>query len=109
MYEAIRKHHRFLTSFDDIPYAVLLSNPTDDVVLRAETMNRYYKELRTYYFNAGNELQWLSQVLTFLSPQYDNNLVPSVGTIRDTLKKTRCKSKNNALSIIGILSNSSSE
>ncbi|QDQ03370.1 DUF4003 family protein [Lysinibacillus fusiformis] len=103
LYEAIRKHHRFLTSFDDIPYAVLLSSPTDDVVLRAETMNCYYKELRTYYFNAGNELQWLSQVLTFISPQYDSNLVPSVVNIRDILKKQDVKVKTMHYPLLGFL------
>ncbi|MFJ7732995.1 DUF4003 family protein [Lysinibacillus sp. NPDC097231] len=103
LFEAIREHHRFLTSFDDIPYAVLLSSPSDDVVLRAETMNRYYKELRTYNFNAGNELQWLSQILTFLSPQFDSNLVPSVVTIRDTLKKQDVKVKTMHYPLLGFL------
>jgi len=103
LFDAIRKHHRFLTSYDDIPYAVLLSSPSDDVELRAETMNRFYKELRTYSFNAGNELQWLSQVLTFLSPQYDNKLVPNVVTIRDTLKNQNVKVKTMHYPLLGFL------
>jgi len=103
LFDAIRKHHKFLTSYDDIPYAVLLSSPSDDVELRAETMNRYYKELRTYNFNAGNELQWLSQVLTFLSAQYDNKLVPSVVTIRDTLKNQDVKVKTMHYPLLGFL------
>ncbi|MGE7842731.1 DUF4003 family protein [Lysinibacillus sp. NPDC093712] len=103
LYEAIRKHHRFLTSFDDIPYTVLLSSPNDDVVLRAETMNRYYKELRTYQFSAGNELQWLSQILTFLSADYNSNLVSSVATIRDTLKEQGVKVKYMHYPLLGFL------
>ncbi|MFJ7890666.1 DUF4003 family protein [Lysinibacillus xylanilyticus] len=103
LFDAIRKHHKFLTSYDDIPYAVLLSSPSDDVELRAETMNRYYQELRTYNFNAGNELQWLSQVLTFLSPQYDNKLVPNVATIRDTLKNQDVKVKTMHYPLLGFL------
>lgn len=103
LYEAIRKHHRFLTSFDDIPYAVLLSSPQDDVVLRAETMNRYYKELRKYNFSAGNDLQWLSQVMTFSTAQYDSHLVPSVVTIRDTLKKQGVKVKYMHYPLLGFL------
>lgn len=103
LYEAIRKHHRFLTSFDDIPYTVLLSGPNEDAGLRAETMNRYYKELRTYNFSAGNELQWLSQVLTFSSAQYDSNLVPSVVAIRDTLKKQNVKVKYMHYPLVGFL------
>jgi hypothetical protein len=103
LYEAIRKHHRFLTSFDDIPYTVLLSSPNDDVVLRAETMNRYYKELRTYQFSAGNELQWLSQIMTFLSADYNSNLVSSVATIRDTLKNQGVKVKYMHYPLLGFL------
>lgn len=103
LFDAIRKHHKFLTSYDDIPYAVLLSSPSDDAELRAETMNRYYKELRTYNFNAGNELQWLSQLLTFLSAQYDNNLVPNVVTIRDTLKNQDVKVKTMHYPLLGFL------
>lgn len=93
----------FLTSFEDIPYAVLLSRSNDVVELRAEIMNRYYKGLRTYDFSAGNELQWLSQVLTFLSVQYDANLVPSVVAIRDTLKKQSVKVKNMHYPLLGFV------
>ncbi|WP_336636332.1 DUF4003 family protein [Lysinibacillus fusiformis] len=103
LFDAIRKHHPFLTSYEDIPYAVLLSSPSDDVEIRAETMNRYYKELRTYNFNAGNELQWLSQVLTFLSPQFDRQLVPNVVTIRDALKNQDVKVKAMHYPLLGFL------
>lgn len=103
LFDAIRKHHPFLTSYEDIPYAVLLSRSNDDVDLRAETMNRYYKELRTYSFNAGNELQWLSQVLTFLSPQFDGQLVPNVVMLRDTLKKQNIKVKAMHYPLLGFV------
>ncbi|WP_338652150.1 DUF4003 family protein [Lysinibacillus sp. Y5S-8] len=103
LFDAIRKHHPFLTSYEDIPYAVLLSSPSDDVELRAETMNRYYKELRTYNFNAGNELQWLSQVLTFLSPQFDVNLAPNVVALRDILKNQNVKVKAMHYPLLGFL------
>ncbi|HBT73753.1 MAG TPA: hypothetical protein DEB37_16365 [Lysinibacillus sp.] len=103
LFDAIRKHYPFLTSYEDIPYAVLLSSPSDDVELRAETMNRYYKELRTYNFNAGNELQWLSQVLTFLSPQFDVNLAPNVVALRDTLKNQNVKVKAMHYPLLGFL------
>lgn len=103
LFDAIRKHHPFLTSYEDIPYAVLLSRSNDDVDLRAETMNRYYKELRIYSFNAGNELQWLSQVLTFLSPQFDGQLVPNVVMLRDTLKKQNIKVKAMHYPLLGFV------
>lgn len=103
LFDAIRKHHPFLTSYEDIPYAILLSSPSDDVELRADTMNRYYKELRTYNYNAGNELQWLSQVLTFLSSKFDGQLVPDVVTLRDGLKKQNVKVKAMHYPLLGFL------
>lgn len=103
LFDAIRKHHPFLTSYEDMPYAILLSSPSDDVEMRAATMNRYYKELRTYNFNAGNELQWLSQVLTFFSPQFDGQLVPDVVTLRDVLKKQSVKVKAMHYPLLGFL------
>lgn len=103
LFDAIRKHHPFLTSYEDIPYAILLSSPSDDVELRADTMNRYYKELRTYNFNAGNELQWLSQVLTFLSSKFDGQLVPDVVILRDGLKKQNVKVKAMHYPLLGFL------
>lgn len=103
LFDAIRKHHPFLTSYEDIPYAILLSSPSDDIELRADTMNRYYKELRTYRFTTGNDLQWLSQVLTLLSPQYDHQLVASVVAIRDTFKKQQTKVKTMHYPLLGFL------
>lgn len=103
LFDAIRKHHPFLTSYEDIPYAILLSSPSDDVEMRAATMNRYYKELRTYNFNAGNELQWLSQVLTFFSPQFDGQLVSDVVALRDVLKKQSVKVKAMHYPLLGFL------
>ncbi len=103
LFDAIRKHHPFLTSYEDIPYAILLSSPSDDIELRADTMNRYYKELRAYNFTAGNDLQWLSQVLTLLSSQYNNQLVANTVAIRDTFKKQHIKVKTMHYPLLGFL------
>ena len=103
LFDAIRKHHPFLTSYEDIPYAILLSSPSDDIELRADTMNRYYKELRAYNFTAGNELQWLSQVLTLLSSQYNNQLVANTVAIRDTFKQQHIKVKTMHYPLLGFL------
>ncbi|WP_341300971.1 DUF4003 family protein [Lysinibacillus sp. FSL H8-0500] len=103
LFDAIRKHHPFLTSYEDIPYAILLSSPSDDIELRADTMNRYYKELRAYNFTAGNDLQWLSQVLTLLSSQYNNQLVANTVAIRDTFKQQHIKVKTMHYPLLGFL------
>ena len=103
LYEAIRGQHPFLTSFEDIPFVVLLSKKEEDMQVKAETMNRYYKELRTYQFQTGNYLQWLSQLLTLHNSQYDNSLVPAIVNIRDELKNNGLKIKAEHYPLLGVL------
>ncbi len=103
LYEAIRKHHPFLTSHEDMPYSVLLSDNDEDPELRAQTMNRYYTELRKNNFILGNQLQWLSQILTFKTSDYVEQLVPYVVQIRDELIQRNVKLKQEHYPIIGFL------
>lgn len=103
LYKAIRKHHPFLTSNEDIPYVVLLSSGDDTSEVRAETMNRYYKELRKFDFYIGNELQWLSQILTFHSANYVEHLVPYVVEIRKQLQENGIKLKYMHYPLLGFL------
>lgn len=46
LYEEMKKHHKFLTSNEDIPYAALLASREGDIGERATTMNMYYRDLR---------------------------------------------------------------
>jgi hypothetical protein len=75
LYDAIKKQHFFLTSDDDYAYAVLLGKRGADPIEHAKSMRVYYDALRTEGFRSGNELQWLSQVMTYIQINYDPNLV----------------------------------
>ncbi|MDI2586338.1 DUF4003 family protein [Psychrobacillus sp. NEAU-3TGS] len=99
----MKKHHRFLTSTDDYPYAMFLGKLEGDTALRAETMNRYYKQLKDYKFYAGNELQWMSQVLTYTSPNYEESLIQRAVIIRDGLKTVKIKTSAPQYPIIGFM------
>ncbi|SOC39218.1 DUF4003 family protein [Ureibacillus acetophenoni] len=103
LYKTIRKHHPFLTSYEDVPFAVLLSSEVDDSEKRAAIMNRYYKELRENNFYMGNELQWLSQILTFYGTEYVEQLVPYVIEIRKQLNDNGIKIKHIHYPILGFL------
>lgn len=103
LYKAIRKHHPFLTSYEDVPFAVLLSSEVDDTEERAALMNKYYKELRENNFSMGNELQWLSQILTFYGTEYVEQLVPYVIEIRKQLNDNGIKIKHTHYPILGFL------
>lgn len=99
----MKKHHRFLTSTDDYPYAMFLGKLDGDTAVRAETMNRYYVELKKHKFYGGNELQWMSQVLTYTNPEYEKDLVPRAVIVRDGLKTVKIKTSAPQYPIIGFM------
>ncbi|MDE4084749.1 DUF4003 family protein [Planococcus maritimus] len=103
LYNAMKTYHPFLTSSEDIPYVALLSNREGEVQERAETMNGYYKELRTQGFSAGNQLQWLSQVMTFDSPMFQPEVAGRVVAIRDFLKAENIKVRGEHYPVLGFL------
>ncbi|MEK4427200.1 DUF4003 family protein [Solibacillus sp. FSL K6-1523] len=104
LYDEMRKQHRFLTSTDDIAIAVLCTKDADsDSVTRATTMRKYYDELRKNKFSQGNELQALSQILTFIDENYIDHLVPYILTIREKLQKQGIKIKPQLYVQLGLL------
>ena len=101
--EDMKKYHRFLTSTDDYPYAMFLGKLDGDTSVRAESMNRYYQELRNHKFYSGNELQWMSQVLTFTSQNYEEDLLSRVLIIREGLKSVKIKTSVAQYPMIGFM------
>lgn len=99
----MKTYHRFLTSTDDYPYAMFLGKMEGDTAVRAETMNRYYKELKQHKFYTGNELQWMSQVLTYSNPEYEGNMVNRAVIIRNGLKSVKIKTSAAQYPIIGFM------
>ena len=103
LYDEMKSHHPFLTQPDDVPYAVMLGKLPGEPKERALTMNRYYTELRSQGFYMGNELQWMSQILTFKSPTYNANMVAQALHVRDQLKSAGVKIKSMHYVMIGFL------
>lgn len=103
LYEEMKKHHKFLTSNEDIPYAVLLGGREGSIEERAESMNMYYRDLREQGFNMGNDLQWLSQIMTFDSPVYDPKMVGRVLAIHQFFKEEKIKIRAAQYPILGFL------
>ncbi|EGA88600.1 hypothetical protein GPDM_14071 [Planococcus donghaensis MPA1U2] len=103
LYEEMKKHHKFLTSNEDIPYAALLGSREGTVEERAATMNMYYKDLREQGFSMGNDLQWLSQIMTFESPAYNPEMVGKVLAIQQFFKDEKIKIKYAQYPTLGFL------
>lgn len=87
LYDAMKKQHYFLTSDDDYSYAVLLAKQETDPMHHAKSMRTYYDAFRAEGFRAGNELQWLSQIMTYLNAEFNPLLVSRAMHIYDTLKR----------------------
>jgi len=103
LYDQMREHHKFLTSNEDVPYAVLLGRQEGPPEERAATMNAYYRELREHGFSMGNELQWLSQIMTFNSPAYDPKETGRVLAIREFLQNENIKIRPPQYPVLGFL------
>ena len=86
LFDAMKKQHFFLTSDDDYTYAVLLGNRGGNPIEYAKSMRTYYDALRAEGFRAGNELQWLSQVMTYVDIPFDAKLVARATEIFDRFK-----------------------
>ncbi|WKA55252.1 DUF4003 family protein [Planococcus shixiaomingii] len=103
LYEAMRSRHKFLTSSEDVPYALLLGRQGGAVEERAATMNTYFKELRERGFYMGNELQWLSQIMTFRSAVYDPQVVGRVLAIKAFFQNEKVKIRGTQYPLLGFL------
>jgi len=87
LYDEMKKKHFFLTSDDDYAYAVLLGKRGNNPVEHALSMRKYYDALRAEGFRSGNELQWLSQVMTYVNVTYDEKLVKKAVEVLHRFKK----------------------
>ena len=87
MYVEMKKQHYFLTSDDDYAYALLLGNRGFNPVEHARVMRQYYNALRAQGLKGGNELQWMSQVLTYIEAEYQEENVQRSNEIIVKLKE----------------------
>lgn len=87
LYVEMKKRHYFLTSDDDYAYAVLLGNRGFNPSEHAKSMRMYYDALRKEGFRGGSELQWMSQVMTYIKVEFDPNFVSEAAGILDQFKR----------------------
>ncbi|QBQ06633.1 DUF4003 family protein [Sporosarcina pasteurii] len=87
LFVEMKKRHYFLTSDDDYAYAVLLGNRGFNPVEHAKAMRLYYDTLRKQGFRGGNELQWMSQVLTYIEASFQEANVLRAHEITNFLKE----------------------
>lgn len=75
LFDEMKKRHYFLTSDNDYAYVVLLSKKGAPPAAHAEAIRTYYDALRSEKFRSGNHLQWMAQIMTCMSIEFDEALV----------------------------------
>lgn len=103
LFDEMNRYQPFLTSNEDIPYVVLLTRDENDFAQQAETVVKYYKELKKHQFQMGNHLQSLVQILTIYSINYSDILTQYVVKLRDELMDKGVKVKKCHYPFLGLL------
>lgn len=85
-YKGMKSNHFFLTSSSDYPLAVLIANEEGTVDELLETMEYYYEKLAQSGFWKGNDLQFLSHILS-LHPSEKNVVMERCLTLFDEFKR----------------------
>lgn len=100
IYNAMKKEHPFLTSAEDYPLAVLLASEfSEDVIQRTEY---FYDQLNQNGFYKGNNLQFLSHILS-LNDEDDGALLSRTIHVFDAFKEKGLKQKATHYPVMGML------
>jgi len=104
IYEEMKKYHRFLTSYDDYPAAVMLAKQSDRISELVEISEKYYTTLNGKGFYKGNDLQLLANMLV-MNGAFSQDLSRKVIEAKEAFEKNHYKIKSMhypALSIIAL-------
>jgi hypothetical protein len=101
IYDGMKKEHAFLTSSSDYPLATLLAlENNSDIIGQIEY---YYQELAKNGFRKGNDLQFLSHILSLSKESNRNDLINRAIHVLDTFKKSGIQTRQLYYPIIGML------
>lgn len=102
IYEEMKKYHRFLTSYDDYPAAVIIAKRPERVSQLVETSEKYYQALNEKGFYKGNELQFLANMLV-MNGSFSRETLKKVIDTKDAFEKNRNKIKSIHYPAVGII------
>ncbi|RKQ31514.1 DUF4003 family protein [Oceanobacillus halophilus] len=102
IYDEMKKEHFFLTGTSDYPLAALLAfEERPDLISHIE---HFYEELSKNGFSKGNDLQFLSHILSLDSDTSANQLINRSIEVSDSFKEKGIRRKRMYYPIIGMLS-----
>ncbi|MEB4868546.1 DUF4003 family protein [Priestia megaterium] len=103
IYQGMKRKHLFLTSSGDVPLAVLLaetSESTDDLMHEIE---HFYTTLAQHGFKKGNDLQFLSHILSIDKNLDADTLIERCVSVKEACESAGMKVKAMHYPVIGLL------
>lgn len=88
IYKGMKDKHVFLTSAGDYPLAVLLAGSDMETGELIDYIEAFYQKLNQAGFRKGNDLQFLSHILSLLPERDSDQLVARSLRIYDELTKS---------------------
>lgn len=86
VYKRMKEDHLFLTGTNDYPLAVLLAGQSENVETLMDRVERLYEKLAKAGFRKGNDLQFLSHILSLKKDVHEEMLVATCTNIWNLLK-----------------------
>ncbi len=104
LYKGMRSRHFFLTSSSDYPLAVLLAERDEQVDDLMDHIEFFYRTLNEQGFRKGNDLQFLSHILSIDQQADAMELIERSKRVFDTLKEAGIRPRASYYPAIGLLS-----
>ncbi|PLR78448.1 hypothetical protein CU633_05585 [Bacillus sp. V3-13] len=104
IYKGMRSKHLFLTTNSDYPLAVLLADVDGSIDELMDAIDIYYTNLAAGGFKKGNDLQFLSHILSLNDEKDSELLIQRCFTLLDSFQKWGIKLKPMHYPAIGLLS-----
>ncbi|PFK47677.1 hypothetical protein COI93_00865 [Bacillus cereus] len=103
VYKRMKKDHFFLTGANDYPLTVLLAGQPEKVDTLMDRVERLYQKLATAGMYKGNDLQFLSHILSLNKDVNEDILVERYMNIWNMMKQEKVKVKQMHYPAIGLL------
>lgn len=88
VYNGMKSNHCFLTSSNDYPLAVLLSNLPGSIEELMDRVEGFYEKLNKNGFRRGNDLQFLSHILALEHGMDERKLIERCVLLADEFKSS---------------------
>ncbi len=104
LYKGMKSNHFFLTSSSDFPLAVLIANKEGSVDELLQIMEHFYVELDQNGFSKGNDLQFLSHILSLQSNDKDMVAERCIRLLEEIKRRGDIKLRKLHYPVLGLLS-----